>query len=97
MELFLEVKYSETNREKLIRLRRQVEDAREKLIDAEAELAEQNSDLASFERTFDQRVGQLSKKLASLEDQIKEYNHKLQLRQNLETFGSNHIPVEEQY
>jgi hypothetical protein len=97
MELFLEVKYSETNREKLIRLRRQVEDARENLIDAEAELAEQMSDLASFEGIFDRRVGQLGKKLASLEDEIKEYNHKLQLRQNLETFGSNHIPVEEQY
>jgi hypothetical protein len=97
MELFLEVNYSETNREKLIRLRRQVEDAREKLIDAEAELAEQKSDLASFERIFDQRVGPLSKKLASLEDEIKEYSHKLQLRQNLETFGSNHIPVEEQF
>jgi hypothetical protein len=93
----LAVKYSETNREKLIRLRGQVEDAREKLIDGEAELAEQKSDLASFERIFDRRVGQLSKKLASLEDQIKEYNHKLQLRQNMATFGSNHIPVEEQY
>ena len=91
------VKYSETDREKLVRLRREVEDAREKLIDAEAELAEQKSDLSYFERIFDERVGQLAKKLISLEEEMKKYKHEYQLRQNMEIFGSNHIPVEEQF
>ena len=93
----MNIKYPETNREKLTSLREQVEAAREKLIDAEAELAEQKADLASFERLFDKRIGKLANELESLEEEIKEYNHKVQLRQNLETFGSNHIPVEEQY
>jgi len=97
LEYLLTIQYSETNREKLTSLREQVEAAREKLIDAEAELAEQKADLATFEKLFDKRVGKLANELTSIEDEIKEYSHQLQLRQNLETFGSNHVPVEEQY
>jgi len=97
LETLLVVQYPKTNRENLITLREQVEAAGEKLIDAEADLAEQKSHLAAFDRLFDRRVGKLVNKLKSLEREIKEYNHKLQLRQNLETYGSNHIPVEEQF
>lgn len=86
-----------TKREKLVDLRQRLELARDELIEAEADLAEQESELDFFERVFDRRVGRLVDQLAQLDAEIEQYRQALQLQVNFETYGSDHVPVEEQY
>jgi hypothetical protein len=86
-----------TKREKLIDLRQRLELARDEMIEAEADLAEQEAELVSFERVFDHRVGRLVDRLAQLDAEIEQYRHQLQLQVNFETYGSDHVPVEEQF
>lgn len=87
----------QTKREKIVDLRQKLERAKDELIEAEAELAEQEADLASFEQLFDRRVGRLIDELAELDAEVEQYRQELQLQVNRDTFGSDHIPVEEQF
>ncbi len=86
-----------TKRERIIDLRQRLELSRDQLIEAEADLAEQESELDFFEGVFDRRVGRLVDQLAQLDAEIEQYRHELELQVNFKTYGSDHVPVEEQF
>ncbi|MBE2198276.1 MAG: J domain-containing protein [Anaerolinea sp.] len=87
----------ETIDEKLARLRAELAQAQDELIEAEAELADQKADIAAFEYEYNARAGYLLDKLAALEDEVKHYLDRIKLLRNKRIFGTEHVPVEEQY
>lgn len=87
----------ETIGEKLARLRGEVAEVQDDLIDAEAELADRKADIALFEHEYNARVGDALAQLANLEAQVKAYLDRIKELRNKRIFGTAHVPVEEQY
>ncbi len=87
----------ETIDEKLARLRAEVAQVQDELIDAEAELADQKADIALFEHEYNARVGHALDQLAALEAEVKDYLDRIKEYRNKRIFGTAHVPVEEQY
>jgi chromosome segregation ATPase len=83
--------------EKLNDLRAAVSETREKLIEAEAKLADQLAEINAFEFEFEARVGYLLDQLEALEKEIERYNERIRIARNKEIFGRAHISVEDQY
>ncbi|MBI1880643.1 MAG: DnaJ domain-containing protein, partial [Chloroflexi bacterium] len=87
---------TETNNEKLTRLRAAVEQAKTELIEKEAELADRLAEVNAFEFEFEARVGHLYDKLEALEAEIERYMERLQMVRQKQ-LGRDYLPVEEQY
>ncbi|MEZ4644598.1 MAG: J domain-containing protein [Chloroflexota bacterium] len=87
----------ETIDEKLARLRAEITQVQDELIEAEAELADQKADIAAFEYEYNARAGYLLEQLAALEEEVKHYLDQIKLLRNRRIFGTDHVPVEEQY
>lgn len=87
----------ETIDEKLTRLRAEITQVQDELIEAEAELADQKADIATFEYEYNARVGYLLDNLTALEAEVKHYLDRIKSIRNKRIFGTEHVPVEEQY
>ncbi len=87
---------SETNQEKLDRLRAEVEQAQNSLIEAEAQLADRLAEVNAFEFEFEARVGYLIDQLAALEADIERYLERLHLVRQKQ-LGQAYLSVDEQY
>lgn len=85
------------NLEELARLRAKVEDARQQLVEAEANLAEQRLDIEAFEFEYQARVGVLLAQLEQIDAEVKLYLDRIQQQRNERTFGTAFSSVEEQY
>ena len=83
--------------DQLNRLRSELADTQNQLIDAEAELADRLAEVNAFEFEFEARVGHLIDRLEALEADVQRYNERIQIARNKQVFGSAHIPVEAQY
>ena len=88
---------SETQDEKLARLRGEVEQVQRNLIEAEADLADRQAEINAFEFEFEARVGYLLDKLSALDDQITQYNDLIETVRNRAIFGNAYLSVEKQY
>lgn len=88
---------SETTQEKLARLRRELAQAQEDLIDAEAALADQMVDIRAFEAEYEARTGYLVTLLAGLEAEVEDYLDRIRQRRNKALFGSEYRPADEQF
>lgn len=88
---------SETVDEQLARLRTELEQAHSDLIEAEAELADRMAETHAFESEVEARLGPLIDKLAALEKEIKGYKERIERVRSQRHFGSQHVPVAEQY
>ncbi|MFN8459448.1 MAG: hypothetical protein U0401_33160 [Anaerolineae bacterium] len=86
----------ETNQEKLNRLRAEVEQAQNSLIEAEAQLADRLAEVNAFEFEFEARVGYLIDQLAALEADIERYMERLHLVRQKQ-LGQVYPSVDEQY
>jgi chromosome segregation ATPase len=75
----------------LARLRREVEQARGELIEAEAELADQLAQVNAFELEFEARAGYLWDRLDALEKEIDDYHDRIHLMRH------KYLPAERQY
>jgi chromosome segregation ATPase len=89
--------WQETIYEKLARLRAELAQAQDDLIDAETELADQMADIRAFEAEFEARVGFLMTQLASLEAEVNDYLDRIKQRRNESVFGSQYRSADEQY
>lgn len=87
---------SETQQEKLDRLRAAVEQAQNSLIEAEAQLADRLAEVNAFEFEFEARVGHLLDQLAGLEADIERYMERLHLVRQKQ-LGQTYPSVDEQY
>jgi hypothetical protein len=85
-----------TFQEQLTRLRTAVEQAKNELIEKEAELADQLAEVNAFEFEFEARVGFLYDQLETLEAEIERYLDRLQLVRQKQR-GQAYLPVDEQY
>ena len=81
----------------LEQLRAELAQAKNELIEAEAELADRLAEINAFEFQFEARVGHLLDHLAALEAEIQRYIDRIQIARSKQTFGQAHIPVEQQY
>ena len=88
---------SETIHEKLSRLRSELTQAQDALIDAETELADRMIDIRAFEAEFDARTGFLMDQLAALETRIDDYLDRIRRRRNESVFGVDYRSADEQY
>jgi chromosome segregation ATPase len=87
---------TETNQEKLARLRAAVEQAKNELIEKEAELADRLAEVNAFELAFEVKVGYLYDQLEALEAEIERYMERLHMVRQKQ-LGRDYLPVEEQY
>ncbi len=87
---------TETNPEKLGRLRAAVEQVQNELIEKEAELADRLAEVNAFELAFEIKVGYLYDQLEALEAEIERYMERLH-RVRQKQLGRDYLPVEEQY
>lgn len=87
---------SETDQDKLIRLRAELEQAQNSLIEAEAQLADRLAEVNAFEFEFEARVGCLIDQLAALEADIERYMDRLHLVRQKQ-LGQAYLSVDEQY
>jgi len=83
--------------DQLTRLRAAVTEAQNKLIEAEAELADRLAEINAFEFEFEARVGHLIDNLDALETEIQRYTERIETIRNREVFGQAHIPIDRQY
>lgn len=83
--------------EQLNRLRAALAEAQNRLIEAEADLADQLAEINAFEFEFEARVGHLMDSLATVEREIQLYNERIRTLRNKEIFGAAFVPVEDQY
>ncbi len=88
---------SETTDQKTARLRAELKQARQDLLAAEAELAEQLADIAAFEYLFEAHVGYLVDRLAQLEAEVDEYLRRIKQMRHDHLFDSSYRPVDEQF
>jgi chromosome segregation ATPase len=88
---------SETVRERLIRLRRELKAAKAQLSQAEAELDEERADIDVLEREIDRRLGRLLRRLSDLEDKVNTYKERLERLRRSSVYGTDYLPVEEQF
>jgi hypothetical protein len=86
-----------SKRDQLRHLRRAVDQAREELIAAEADLADQKAEIAAFEALVDSRLGGLRSELSSLEEEIQHFRLQIDLIRGGQAFAMGHLPVDEQY
>jgi len=87
----------ESAQEKLARLRRDLSQAQDELIEAEAELADRMAEVHAFEARFESRLGHLIDKLAAVEAELNEYLRRIQEHREEQVFGTGYRSVEEQY
>ncbi len=83
--------------EQLNRLRAELTNVQNELIEAEAELADRLAEINAFEFQLEAGIGHLIDKLEALEREVERYNTRIQIARNRRIFGQAHIPVEEQY
>jgi predicted nucleic acid-binding Zn-ribbon protein len=88
---------AESTQEKLTRLRRELKAAQDELIDAEALLADHLAEITAFERRVETILGPLIDRLARLEQEVHQYNQRMQQLRNRQAFGADHVSVEEQF
>lgn len=69
----------------------------DKLIEAEAGLADRLAEINAFEFVFEAEVGPLIDALAELEKEIDRYNEQIHIARNKQKFGYAYVSVEEQY
>jgi len=84
-------------RQQLNQLRETLTQTQTRLIEAEAELADQLAEINAFEFEFEARVGYLIDKLEALENELQRYNERIKIARNKQIFGQAHISVEDQY
>jgi len=83
--------------EKLTQLRLAVEVARRELIEAEAELTDQRTDIAAFEFEYEAKIGVLLFHLEQVEAELQEYLDRIKERRNEKIFGVAYSSVEDQF
>ena len=83
--------------ETLNRLRVELAQVHEQLIEAEAELADRLAEINAFELEFEAKVGYLIDRLEALETEIRRYHERIQIARNKELFGNPYVSVETQY
>jgi cob(I)alamin adenosyltransferase len=88
---------SETTDQKIARLRAELKQAGQDLLNAEAELAEQLEDVEAFEYLFEDNVGHLVDRLAQLEAEVDEYMRRIKQMRHDRLFDSSYRPVDEQF
>lgn len=89
--------FAETPSDTLARLRRELEQARTDLIEAEAELTDRLADLHAFEFEFEAHVGHLLDRLSQVEAEVNVYLQRIQRMRDEQTFGQGYRSVEEQF
>ncbi len=83
--------------DQLAQLRAVLTETQNKLIEAEAELADRLAEVNAFEFEFEASVGHLIDQLEALEADIQRYNERIKIARNKQIFGQAHIPVDQQY
>lgn len=83
--------------EQLSQLRVQTEEARQKLIDAEAELADRQAEIHAFELMVEAKVGYLIDQLAQLEAEVADFHRRMHQYHQTRPFDRSYVSVEEQY
>jgi chromosome segregation ATPase len=83
--------------DQLTHLRVAAAEARNKLIEAEAELTDRLAEINTFEFEFEARVGYLIDTLDALDKEIQRYTERIETIRNREVFGQAHIPLDRQY
>ena len=83
-------------REQLEQLRNELEKMQTQLIDVEAELADRLAEIKMFEYEYERRVGHLIDTLEALEEEVREYNERIQRLRRKDIYGQGYIPVDEQ-
>ena len=83
--------------EPIIELRATLANLQDRLIEAEADLADRQAEIYAFELEFEARVGHLIDMLADLEREIQRYHERINITRNKQTFGYAYVSVEEQY
>lgn len=90
-------KGAETVDEQLSRLRAELQQAQNDLIEAEAELADRMVEIHAFEFEVEARLGTLVDQLAALEREIKDYVEQIERVRNKRIFGSDYLSADKQY
>ena len=83
--------------DKLSRLRDELNQIRDHLVEAEADLADRLAEINAFEFEFEARVGYLIDQLDTLEREIARYNERIQMTRHRDSLGNAYLPVEAQY
>lgn len=88
---------TESNTEKIERLRTQLREVRQQMQEAEAELDSQLADIEAFEFEFEAHVGPLVDQLSAVEAELDAYKTRIQQMRHDQFMDSSYRPVEEQY
>ncbi len=87
--------FAETQPEKVSRLRAQLEQVHQTLIDAEADLADQMADITAFEFEFEAHVGHLLDQLTAVEAEVNTYLERIRQMRDEKKFGEGYRSVEQ--
>ena len=93
----MRVRGAETIGEQLSRLRAELEQAQNDLIEAEAELADRLAEINAFEFEVEASLGPLIDQLAALEEEIKDYVEQIERVRNKRVFGFDYVSADRQY
>lgn len=83
--------------EQLTHLRAELAEIHNRLIEAEAELADRLAEINAFEFEFEARAGHLMDTLEALEAEVRRYTERIEIARSKQVFGQAHIPVNTQY
>jgi hypothetical protein len=83
-------------REQLEQLRSELEKIQTQLIDVEADFADRLAEIKIFEHEYERRVGHLLDRLETLEEEVREYNERIQRLRKKDIYGYGYVPVDEQ-
>lgn len=83
-------------REQLEQLRSELEKMQTQLIDVEADLADRLAEIKMFEYEYERRVGHLIDKLEALEEEVRQYNERIQRLRRKDIYGAGYASVDEQ-
>ena len=89
--------HTESNAEKINRLRAELSEVRQQMQDGEAELDSQLADIEAFEFEFEANVGLLVDELSAIEAELDVYKTRIQQMRHDQFMDSSYRPVEEQY
>jgi len=84
-------------REQLEQLRNELEKLQTKLIDLEADYADHMAEIRVFEYEYERRVGYLIDKLEAVEEEVREYNERIQRLRKKDIYQHGYVPVDEQF
>jgi hypothetical protein len=88
---------TQSGAERLAQLRAAVAQARNNLIEVEADRVDQLAEVNAFEFLFEARVGHLLDTLTRLTEEVGRYNERIQMVRNKQIFGYAYRPADQQF